>query len=244
MTQQPINTVHFPVGPIVLDPLPFRIGTERLLDALHLRAGSAQAGAVNGMVQEAYAIARPKAVYKIGYIDSRGSDHVIIDGVRFASRVLAVNLSNAQRVFAHISTAGRELAGWAQSQDDLLASYYADAINEAVLYGARATLDKILRSRHEVTKVAEMNPGSLEDWPLREQRPLFELMGGTSTTIGVELTKSYLMVPAKSVSGLVFPTEETFASCQLCPRMTCPNRRAPYDPELFARKYRDPATVA
>ena len=232
------------MDPIVLNPLPFRIDTERLMDALHIRARSAQVDTVDRMVQEAYAIARPKAVYKIGYIDSRGPDHVIIDGVRFASRVLAVNLSSAQRVFAHISTAGRELAGWAQCQDDLLASYYADAINEAVLYGARATLDKILRSRHEVTKVAEMNPGSLGDWPLREQRPLFELLGDTSATIGVELTKSYLMVPSKTVSGILFPTEETFASCQLCPRVSCPNRRAPYDAELFARKYRDPAPAA
>ena len=48
------------------------------------------------------------------------------------------------------------------------------------------------------------------------------------------------MVPTKSVSGILFPAEETFASCQLCPRDDCPNRRAPYDPELFERKYRAP----
>ncbi len=59
--------------------------------------------------------------------------------------------------------------------------------------------------------------------------------------IGVELTPSFLMVPNKSVSGLRFPTEENWASCMLCPRPDCPNRRAPHDPELFERKYRKQA---
>jgi len=46
------------------------------------------------------------------------------------------------------------------------------------------------------------------------------------------------MVPVKSVSGILFPTEESFASCQLCPREVCPGRRAPYDPDLYDAKYR------
>ncbi|MCL6614559.1 MAG: hypothetical protein K6U03_08105, partial [Firmicutes bacterium] len=42
---------------------------------------------------------------------------------------------------------------------------------------------------------------------------------------------------AKSVSGLRFPVEEGFENCQLCPRQGCPGRRAPYAPEIFARRY-------
>jgi hypothetical protein len=38
------------------------------------------------------------------------------------------------------------------------------------------------------------------------------------------------MLPNKTVSGLVFPTTTSFASCQLCPR-------APYDAALFEQKY-------
>ena len=82
-----------------------------------------------------------------------------------------------------------------------------------------------------------MNPGSLADWPLREQRTLFALLGDVHGAIGVELTPSLLMTPTKSVSGILFPTAETFASCQLCPREECPNRRAVYDPLLFAQRY-------
>jgi hypothetical protein len=40
------------------------------------------------------------------------------------------------------------------------------------------------------------------------------------------------MIPRQSVSGLLFETEKDFVNCLLCPRDTCPNRRAPYDPAL------------
>ncbi len=45
------------------------------------------------------------------------------------------------------------------------------------------------------------------------------------------------MLPTKSVSGILFPTEHDFASCQLCQRGDCPNRRARYDPELLEARY-------
>jgi hypothetical protein len=88
-----------------------------------------------------------------------------------------------------------------------------------------------------VATLSTMNPGSLADWPLAQQRVLFALLGNTEAAIGVSLTPSLLMTPTKSVSGIAFPTEGSFASCQLCPRKACPNRRAPYDPGLKERKY-------
>jgi hypothetical protein len=85
---------------------------------------------------------------------------------------------------------------------------------------------------------AAMSPGSLADWPIREQRPLFSLLGDPEQAIGVKLTDSFLMIPNKTVSGLRFSTEERFESCQLCPREHCPGRRAAYEPDLYDRKYR------
>jgi hypothetical protein len=47
-----------------------------------------------------------------------------------------------------------------------------------------------------------------------------------------------LMIPVKSVSGIFFPTEIKFESCQLCPVARCTGRRAHYDPDL-EKKYRE-----
>jgi len=74
-----------------------------------------------------------------------------------------------------------------------------------------------------------MAPGSLPNWPIEQQKPLFELFGDVQATIGVKLTDSLLMLPAKSVSGIYFPTETSFFSCQLCPRERCDSRKAKYN---------------
>lgn len=60
-----------------------------------------------------------------------------------------------------------------------------------------------------------MNPRFLDDLPLSEQRPLFELLQGLEERIGVRLRPDGLMEPLLSVSGLWFPGEESFESCML-----------------------------
>ena len=76
--------------------------------------------------------------------------------------------------------------------------------------------------------VSRINPGSLKEWPITGQLPLFEALGGVTADIGVSLAESMLMSPVKSVSGIMFQGDTPFENCQLCPKANCPNRRAPY----------------
>jgi len=219
----------------VIDPLAFRLDVPALFERLRVRAQHREE--IGKLVAEAEAVARPKAIYKMAFIEAKGDESITADGVTFNSRVLRVNLDTLHRFFAFVGTAGHELEAWADSKQDMLTHFYADAINEAVLHAALITFIAQLTEQYQLATTAAMNPGSLTDWPLREQRPLFKLLGDVRSAIGVELTDTLLMVPRKSVSGIVFVAEETFASCQLCPRHDCPNRRAPYDAGLFERKY-------
>ena len=219
----------------IVDSLAFNLDVPALCDKLRIRAHHMTE--VGDLVAEAVAIARPRALYKLVFIEAKGDETITAEGFTFTSRVLRVNLDKLHRFFAFVCTAGHELEAWADSKQDMLTHFYADAINEAVLHAAMTTFAAQLTERFQLASTAVMNPGSLTDWPLREQRPLFALLGDVRAAIGVELTDSLLMVPRKSVSGVVFVAEETFASCQLCPRQDCPNRRAPYDPGLFERKY-------
>ena len=82
-----------------------------------------------------------------------------------------------------------------------------------------------------------MGPGSLEEWPITQQRLLFDAMDGLDRQIGVKLTDSFLMVPVKSISGIRFPSKNRFESCQLCPRKNCIGRRAPYDQDLYEKRF-------
>jgi len=225
---------------VVLDPLEYRIDRQSMSERLRLKAGSGQMEEVERLIREAEAVAHPRAIYRMVFIESRGDQHVAAGGIRFESRVLKVNLDSRHRFFIFVVTSGRELDAWAQNRTDLLERFWADAINQAVVISARSFLHRHLRERYGLVKTAHMSPGSLPDWPLTEQRVLFDLLGDTRKTIGVELTESMLMMPIKSVSGIAFENEDGYANCKLCPREDCPGRRVPYDPGFYERKYRDP----
>ncbi len=225
---------------VVLDRFPFRIDLEHLRQRLRIKEGSEHIEALKRLAAQAEAIGRPKALYKMVFIEAKGDDFVVMDGITFTSRVLRVNLETSYRVFAYVATCGTELEAWAASLEDVLHQYWADIIMETALRTALAALHDHLVERWNLVRTAAMSPGSLGDWPLPQQRPLFTLLGDTEGTVGVRLTDSYLMLPIKSVSGIRFPTEESFESCQLCPRPVCPGRRAPYDAGLYERKYRLP----
>jgi len=232
------------VDAITLDHIPFQIDLDQLLKRLHVEKDSPYGEDIKGLASDAQAVGSPKALYKVAFIESRGDDSVVIDDVVFTSRVLRVNLDSAHRVFAYVATCGVELDDWSNSIDDLLHRYWADTIKEMALRSAMRALDEHLVARYHPGRTATMSPGSLADWPLQEQRALFTLLGNPREAIGVQLTDSFLMIPTKSVSGVRFPTEESFESCQLCPRERCPGRRAPYDEGLYDRKYRIPHHTA
>jgi len=208
-----------------------------LLKTLRIDGREEYAERFTPLVEQAAPIARPKAMYRLAYVESKSDNAVVVDGVTLTSRVLRVNLGEIHRVFPSVATCGVELEEWAKSIHDTLERFWADAIMEAALRTAWDALERHLVQQNQLGQTAVMNPGSLPDWPLEEQRLLFQLVGDTQTSIGVELTENFLMVPIKSVSGLRFPTETRYENCQLCPRDPCPGRRSPYDPELYKRRY-------
>ena len=112
---------------------------------------------------------------------------------------------------------------------EMLSQFYLDMIANIALSAARNYLQNQLRSRYALEGLSSMAPGSLRDWPIEEQGPLFTIMGDVEASIGVRLTESYLMIPNKSLSGIIFPTDIPFYSCQLCPRENCVGRKARYN---------------
>ncbi len=103
------NTDGGLMNAIIADPLPYRVETGSLLAALHVRGGSEQVETVTRLVAEAQQRARPKAIYRIAYVDAKGDDFVVAEGHTFTSRVLRVNLDKLHRFFVFVGTAGREL---------------------------------------------------------------------------------------------------------------------------------------
>ena len=220
----------------ILADIPVEFSAEEILERLHLGdQGEAVARAVRDLVDQAQEIARPKAVYEVCYLEGKGEQSVSFGGQTFESTILRSNLDQVERVFPYVATAGRELEVLRGPADDFLSSFYVDTIQEVALRAALTYLARYLEEQYAPGKLVEMNPGSLPNWPITEQRPLFAVFGDVEALIGVRLTDSFLMVPKKSVSGVFFPTEVDYVNCQLCPREDCPNRHAEQDPELMAK---------
>jgi hypothetical protein len=222
----------------ILDRIPYEAGIRAVAKQAHVEPSSPVYGELASCVRQAEAVARPKAMYRVGYLEDRGEDWVVIGGQRFTSRILSVNLAPVHRVFVYVATCGREIQEWARGRTDPLERYWSNVIQESVLRAASRALLAHLNQLYDPGRTSSMAPGSLGEWPLSEQRPLFAFLGDTEERIGVRLSESLLMVPTKSVSGIRFVTEERFESCQLCPRTDCPGRRAPYDAALYERKYK------
>jgi len=223
--------------PVILSNIPFNVNIELLMKRIRLKKDNSHADDFRHLVEEAQAIARPKAMYRPVYIESKDDDHVVLEGVSLKSRILKVNLENAYRVFPFVTTCGVELEDWARAKEDMLLRFWAERIKETALHSAIGLFNKYVSEEFSIEKKSTMTPGSLEDWPIEEQRALFEIVGNTKDAIGVELTESLMMKPVHSVSGILFPTEVNFESCQLCQREKCPGRRAPYDEDLYDRRY-------
>ena len=206
-----------------------------LLARAHVAPDSEDGEAFTALIDRARGIARPKALYTEAFIEERGGDSVRIGGITFASRMLRHKLAAVERVFPYVATCGHEMDGVALPADDALARFWWDTIKAELLSAARARLLAHLTERFRLGRTARMSPGSgdADVWPIEQQRLLFALLGGVTLFIGVTLTESCLMIPNKTVSGLLFSTEHDFLTCQVCHREVCQNRKAPFDAAVW-----------
>ena len=219
----------------ILQNLSTQIDLQAVRKSLHLdRHRNAQL--VQGLIAEAKTLIEPKAAFKLCYIDEKLQDAVMVEGLRLESKVLRKNLNAVERLFPYVVSIGPGLEKASGKMSDLLEKYYLDVIGNIALAAVRKQLHDHLCNKFALKKISFMSPGSLQDWPLEAQSQLFQLLPDVEAAIGVRLTESFLMIPTKSVSGIYFQTEVSFANCQLCQRGKCPGRKARYDEDL-ARDY-------
>jgi len=217
----------------ILENIQIQLDLDAIRRRLHLKRDN-DLNAVQDLVNIAQPLVEPKVLYKTCYIEEKLAESVIIEGLHLSSKVLRKNLDKIERVFPFVITIGNKFGEKLDTCKDLLEKFYLDTIGNVALNQARLVLRDHLKQKYALEKTAFMAPGSLPNWPIEQQKPLFKLLGDVQTSIGVTLTESLLMLPAKSVSGIYFPTETSFFSCQLCPRERCDSRKAKYNEKLAA----------
>ena len=178
------------------------------------------------MWNHALKIASPKVIIREAEFDFEENYVTNIGGVKIKSQMMQENFDGLAKVYPYAASCGRELYDWYLSLGDVIEQYIADEISiiylqEIIGYMYRYVEENIITDG----KLAAMNPGSIETWPLSGQRDLFAILETAESDAGITLTDSCLMLPHKASSGILFSSAKEYSNCMYCPRITCPNRR-------------------
>lgn len=210
---------------VIVDDIPHLLTREEMLDRLAVHPETALGTKLGQLLHQACAIAEPKTLHRVCRARPGGDTRVVVDGVILDSPILRRHLDCVSWVIPYIVTSGRELWEWSRTLETAIDRSWAAVIIEAMLNTAVDQFEEVLRKRCGTGPMSSLHPGSLSDWPLRDQVGLFQLLHDPSKLIGVELTDGLFMAPPATVSGLRFETEsEHQHRCELCTRSSCPKR--------------------
>jgi hypothetical protein len=215
----------------VIENIPVKLDADELVMGLRIRRNVDYIrDKLDSLIETITPVMNPKALYSVSFVDKIEGDRVTIGDTVFTSKVVRMNLEPVGRVFPYVVTAGAELDAVELSKGQ--SAMLLDQVKTVVVSKAYQYLRTHLAEKYGIKKLSSVGPGRLDEWAITQQRELFSLFGDNVDRIGVHLTKTCLMVPVKTVSGLLFPSEAGFESCELCSREKCMGRRTAFDPKL------------
>jgi hypothetical protein len=162
-----------------------------------------------------------------------GSSAFIESGVIFQSRVIAGLLKKCERVAVFALTIDGYLEEAVNHLADnglVVQARVLDAIGSDAAEQVAEHVHQMITEGAEAQGLAtsqRFSPGYC-DWEVDQQRMLFRAMNGSSAFI--QLTDKCLMIPQKSISGIIgIGTLESdvtsYNPCKSCRRYDCPGRR-------------------
>ena len=234
---------------LLLTDISFTIDVPLLAKAVHLPTDPAENRSdwadLEALAARALAVGRPKAMYRPGRITARRADAIVVDdGIELCSHTLASVVGDEERLWFFCATCGTEVLALAEGLD-IFQQYWLEEIKMVMLRAANAHLAMTIRKAHDLSRLSGMGPGSGDAgvWDISELAKVFQALGRETTdAAGVILTESMLMLPNKTSAGVHFPLNRKFATCQLCHRDKCPNRRAQFDHDLWSATMTDRKT--
>ena len=214
---------------MVLEDFDFCVTAETLAAKCRAKVGTEQYDRLLWLYATAFGIGRPKALVVEAEVEEVNAETVRVGGVEIVSPLVRAKLLQSPVAYAYLLTCGQEVEKWSKTLTDIVDVFYVDELKKLWLGCAeKAVRTEVWKRLVPDAALSSLNPGSLPQWPIEGQRELFRILGDTEGTVGVCLTESCLMLPSKSVSGILFQDHTGHVNCALCPRENCPNRRVPF----------------
>jgi len=189
---------------------------------------------IDDYAEHAHSLINPLFSYVIKDVEwARGSIALIEGSIIFKSRIIAQLLERCPQVAIFVVTIGKYLeeTAFQLARDGLiLQATVLDAIGsdavEKMADFAQDRIKEVAKAQGLVTS-RRFSPGYC-DWNIGQQRMLFYAL--TGNTVGIRLTGECLMIPQKSISGIIGigPSKanvENYNPCKTCRKKDCPGRR-------------------
>jgi hypothetical protein len=218
----------------VVDPVPVKIRVDDVLQTMRIVPSKKQEA--RSTIEKGLGLITPKVVYAFTGIKVIEEPRVTLEtGQIVQSIILSDMLKGGQTVALFVATIGESLEREASAlgKTSILNAWVLEQTGDYVLRQVSAHV----KARVEETlggKASGFSPGTGTGklFGIDQQKALFEVLE-PQKNIGVTLTPSFLMVPRKSVSGILAATPKEYDACQYCPRERCMSRRRPFTGEYF-----------
>lgn len=198
------------------------------------RAGEETLKALEGALERAVEIARPRGAYRFTTMTGLNAREALTHFGAIVSRkfsLMAGLASEPRQVVFTIATAGEAFDEELRREAPLLDKFVLDAVGSELVDILSQEVEAVWKqeavSRGSLT-TAMMSPGYC-DWQIQGQEIVFKALDPAAT--GIRLTGSFLMVPLKSLSAAAVAAPELplRVQCVTCDRSGCDHRRVPYD---------------
>jgi len=189
---------------------------------------------IDDYAEHAHYLINPLHSYIIKDVEwARGSIAFIEDSIIFQSRIITQLLEHCHQVAIFLVTIGKYLGETTSQlakdglilQATVLDAIGSDAVERLADF-AQDRIKEIAEAQGLVTS-RRFSPGYC-DWNIGQQRMLFYAL--TGNTLGIRLTGECLMIPQKSISGIIgigssIDNVENYNPCKTCTKQDCPGRR-------------------
>ncbi len=225
---------------IVLDRLSVTVTVDNLLQRIEYppdrKPSAGVLSNIDDCMRQYQGLLSARGVYAVREIEGNDGRNVrLSNGIRFNAWNLSLAFRGCTSATILVVTIGEAIeqeASRLMNQGHGIQGYILDAIGSCAAESAadslQAEIEKIARNRKLATTL-RYSPGYC-GWDIVEQKILFKAID--ASRVGVSLTDSCLMLPRKSISGIIGIGEpgvvaETPCPCEQCDDEDCKARRMP-----------------
>lgn len=150
----------------------------------------------------------------------------------YSGGIIARQLRGAERFALFVATVGKGYLQWEEAvkrRDDIHQSYVMDCVGSQIVESVADYMESVLQAEIAplgFKRTNRFSPGYC-GWHVSEQQLLFTLFE-EAHPCGIELTESSIMLPMKSVSGIIgIGTNVRYLpySCGICNKKDCYKRK-------------------